>query len=243
MLGKYVRVIIVGIEGEINLGFIARLVKNFDVDDLYLVSPAAKISDEAKRFAAKAVDVLNRVVVVKSIDEALKGLDISACTSAKVGGERDVLRHPITPWDFADLALTKNRIGVVFGRESVGLTREEIAKCDLLITIPANPEYPVLNLSHAVATILYELYKTFGKSQVFYEVASREIIDRIIKYFEEVVAKLETDERRRNRILASFKRILFKANPNKAEAYNILYVMRKIYVKIGERSSEVGDNY
>jgi len=243
MLGKYVRVIIVGIEGEINLGFIARLVKNFDVDDLYLVSPVAKIGDEAKRFAAKAVDVLNKVVVVESIDEALKGLDISACTSAKIGEERDVLRHPMTPWDFANLALTKNKIGIVFGRESVGLTREEIAKCDLLVTIPANPEYPVLNLSHAVATILYELYKTFSKGQVFYEAADRGIIDRIIKYFEGVVTKLETDERRRNRILASFKRILFRANPDKAEAYNLLYVMRKIYVKVGERSSEASNNH
>lgn len=243
MFGRYVRIIIVGIEGEINLGFITRLAKNFEVDDLYLVSPVASIGEEAKRFAAKAVDILNKVTIVNTLDEALDGLDISACTSAKVGEEKDVLRHPITPWEFAEIASTKDRIGVVFGRESVGLTREEISKCDLLVTIPANPIYPVLNLSHAVSVILYELYKTFSKG-VFkpYELADRTLIERIIQYFSGVLDMLEADTRRRSKVLTSFKRILFRANPDKAEAHNMLYIMRKIYVKIGGHTSEDSNN-
>lgn len=244
MLGRYVRIIIIGIEGEINLGFIARLAKNFEVDDLYLVSPIASIGEEAKRFAAKAVDVLDNIIIVRTLDEALNGLDVSACTSAKIGEEKDVLRHPIAPWEFAEIASTKDRIGIVFGRESVGLTREEISKCDLLVTIPASPVYPVLNLSHAVSIILYELYKTFNRS-IFrpYEFADRTLIERIIQYFNGILDILEADTRRRSKVLTSFKRILFRANPDKAEAYNMLYIMRKIYVKMGGHVGEDSNNY
>ncbi len=239
MLGRYVRVVVVGIEGEINLGFIARLVKNFEVDDLYLVSPTIEITEEARRFAAKGVDVLERIVIVDTLREALSGVDLSACTSAKVGEEKDVLRHPITPWKFAELALKRNRIAVVFGRESVGLTREELSQCDLMVTIPGNPEYPVLNLSHAVAVILYELYKVFSDSKGFrYEVPDRSILDRIMEYFNGVVNAIELDERRRHRVVTSFKRLIFRSDISKAEAYNVLYIMRKIYVKLTGRDYE-----
>ena len=236
MLGRYVRVVVVGIEGEINLGFIARLVKNFEADDLYLVSPIAKITEEARRFAAKGVDVLEKTVIVNTLKEALKGIDLSACTSAKIGEEKDVLRHPITPWEFAELALKRNRIAVVFGRESVGLTREELSQCDLMVTIPGNPEYPVMNLSHAVAVILYELYKVFSSHRGFkYEAPNRNILDKIMEYFNNIVNEVELDERRKHKITTSFRRLIFKSNIDKAEAYNVLYIMRKIYVKLAGR--------
>ncbi len=226
-----IRVVLVQPEGEINVGSVARLVKNFDADELYLVDPVAMITDKTREFAAKAIDVLDKIIVVKTLYDALQGVEFSACTSAIVGGEKDVLRHPITPWQLVELVRNKERIAVVFGRESVGLTREEISQCDVLVSIPANPIYPTLNLSHAVAIILYELYKGLKHSVErggLYKPASRETIDLILKYFKSIVDKLERDERRKEKVYVSFKRIINKSNPSDAEAHNILYIMRKI---------------
>ncbi len=239
-----IRVVLVQPEGEINIGSVARIVKNFDADELYLVDPIAKITDKTREFAAKAVDILEKIVVVKTLHEALSSVDLSVCTSAIVGSEKDVLRHPITPWHLVNVVRGKEKIAVVFGRESVGLTRDEIAQCDVLVTIPANPEYPTLNLSHAVAVILYELYKNLkidkDKDKLLYKPANRETIELILNYFRRILKALERDERKKEKIYASFRRILNKSIPSDAEAHNILYIIRKISLmvdKIGRDNS------
>ncbi len=242
MLKGRVRIVLVQPEGEINIGSIARLAKNFGVNELFLVDPVAKITEKSREFAAKAVDILEQIVIVKSLSEALSGVDLSVCTSAIVGGEKDVLRHPITPWQLVDLVRNKEKIAIVFGRESVGLTRDEISQCDVLVTIPANPEYPTLNLSHAVGIILYELYKgliyELDREKTLYKPASRETIDLILKYFERILELLERDERRKEKIYTSFRRILNKSNPSDAEAHNILYIMRKIFIAVEKNGKD-----
>lgn len=152
------RVIVVEPEGDYNLGFIARLCKNFKVDELVIVNPIASI-ENAKPFAAKGIDFLeNKTRVVFSYNEALKDLDLTIATSSIADIEKDMLRRSIKPWEIHDFILNVKNAGIIFGRESVGLTREEIMKADLLLHIPANPEYPVLNLSHAIGIVLYEIY-------------------------------------------------------------------------------------
>ncbi len=228
-----IRVVLVEPEGEINIGSIARLVKNFNVKEFYIVNPKTQIGAKAREFAAKAVDVLEKAVICSSLDEALRGVDVSICTSAIIGGSRDVLRHPITPNDLRDIVKSYGKIAIVFGRESTGLTRDEIAKCDLLLTIPANPSYPTLNLSHAVGIILYEVYKV-GKVKPLYEVADKHILELILKYVGNIIHLLREDSNKASRLLISFRRLLFKAIPSIGEAYNILYLMRKINVLLHE---------
>ncbi|MEM4115896.1 MAG: TrmH family RNA methyltransferase, partial [Saccharolobus sp.] len=65
-----IRVVLVEPEGEYNIGFIARLCKNFSVDELYIVNPKASIS-EALRFSALAKDVLEKAKIVNIFDEAI----------------------------------------------------------------------------------------------------------------------------------------------------------------------------
>ncbi len=229
------RVVLVGVEGPINLGAVARLVKNFDADELYLVKPVARPDDElAIRFAAHAKDVLGRSVIVDDLEDALKGVGLSACTSARVGQRGDVLRHSLTPWDFARLALRYDSVAIVFGRESVGLTREEIAKCDILVSIPASREYPVLNLSHAVAIILYELFKTsrLEASQFRIEKADERLIAMLAERFECIAERLVEDQRVVH-VKAALKHILFKSGLTAGEASSIAYFLKKLVKKLG----------
>ena len=234
MQGTRIRLIIVGIEGEINLGFIARLAANFRVDEFYLVSPRAlPSSPEARRFAANGVYMLDRAIIVNELDEALKGVGLSACTSAKIGQKGDVVRHAVSAREFAEqIAPRYSSIGLVFGRESVGLTREELARCDLLVHIPANPDYPVLNLSHAVGIILYELWQSLNKPQL-YEKAPEKQLRYIYEKLEPVIDIL-VDKERVSQVKAALKHLLWKSGITPGEASLLYYLAKRLRRAIEE---------
>ncbi|AEM38043.1 RNA methyltransferase, TrmH family, group 1 [Pyrolobus fumarii 1A] len=229
-----IRVVVVGIEGPINLGFIARLVKNFEADELFLVKPVAQVDETALRFAAHARDVLERVVIVESLDDALKDVAVSACTSARVGQKSDVLRHAVTPWELVEMVEGYSSVALVFGRESTGLTREEIAKCDLLVSIPASREYPVLNLSHAVGILLYEMFKKFRlkKSQFRIEPAREENIRVVIKRLECIAERVVKDERLAQ-VLPAIRHMVVKAGLTAGEASSLSYFLKKLALELG----------
>jgi TrmH family RNA methyltransferase len=231
-----VRLVLVGTEGEINLGFIARLAANFSVDEIYLVNPLVDpASEEVRRFAAHGAYMVDRFHVVDSLDAALEGVELAACTSARVGQRSDVLRHPVTAREFAEkIAPRYQSLAVVFGRESVGLTREEISKCHLLVTIPANPEYPVLNLSHAVAIILYELWliRSQARGHVRLEEAKPENLEHTYRLLERLVEKT-VDAERAPQVKAALRHILWKC-PLTAGEVSALYLLAKKLARLVE---------
>ncbi|MET1101686.1 MAG: TrmH family RNA methyltransferase [Pyrodictiaceae archaeon] len=225
-----IRLVIVGIEGNVNLGFIARLAMNFSVDEVYLVSPkASPYSDEAQRYAARAKEVLKRLIIVEKLEDALKDVELSVCTTAKTGYKTDVLRNVMSLEDALQLILSYRSISIVFGRESVGLTREELSKCDIIITIPANPEYPTLNLSHAVAIVLYRLWIAKNKATRIYETASAEQLNRV-KSLARSIAELVTDPNRREQAVIAITRCIAKARLTTSEASALYHLFKKVYV-------------
>ncbi len=236
------KVVVVGIEGEANLGFIVRLCKNFDVDELAVVSPQINVfSDEVKRFAANGVDYLfsGKVRIYQSIEDSLKDVGISACTSAVIDTRSgDVLRKAIELQDFVKIAQSYTSIAVVFGRESVGLTREEISKCNLLVHIASNPEYPVLNLSHAVAIVLYELYKTIKKASLVEKIdkADEDSLKIAEKYIDALAKAVASDDRQYEMFSLTFKRLLRKAPLSKAEIGFLVTFIRRLANKILRQS-------
>ncbi len=228
-----VRLVLVGVEGEVNLGSAARLAANFAVDELYLVSPrASPHGEEARRYAVRAAKLLEEARIVEGLGEALEGVEVAACTSAKTGQDSDVLRHPVPPREFAETVVERGygSVAVVFGRESVGLTREEIALCDVLVTIPASPEYPVLNLSHAVAIVLYELWLARSKPARPREAAPEAL--KWIRGLVEEAARLVVEEQRRSQVVAAMTHCLFKAGLTRGEASAIYYLFKRIVSRL-----------
>jgi tRNA (cytidine32/uridine32-2'-O)-methyltransferase len=225
------RLVAVGIEGAINLGFIARLVDNFDVDEFYVVSPKTTI-EESLRYAARASETLKKAKIVESLEEALRGVDISFCSSAVTSRGDDVLRSPITPWEMAEIALRRGgTVAVVVGRESTGLTRSEIKQCNLLVNIPSSPRYRALNVSNATAILLYELYKVRGRatSRTYVD---RETMDLINRYIDALVDTVVKDEEKKEEEKLALKRIVVKSVPSKEEGKALLYILSKICRKI-----------
>lgn len=223
------RIVVVEPEGDYNLGFIARLCKNFEVDELILVNPLANV-EKAKPFAAKGVDYLERKTrIVNSYDEALKDLDLRIATSSIADTEKDMLRRSVKPWEIHDFLSNIKNTGIIFGRESVGLTREEIMKADMLLHIPANPDYPVLNLSHAVAIVLYEIYN-YGKRESVSTINGKyvRLIDRYVRTIYELIKP--SDES--TEMYVAMKRTLVGGIRDNDQAKAVIHFLRKLYVTL-----------
>ena len=139
-----------------NIGSVARLVMNFGIKDLVLVNPP-EFDAEARMLAVHARGLMEHARVVDDFSKLKKDYDFLVGMTAVVATDSNSIRTPIFPEDLAASLDTDSKIGLVFGREDHGLSNEEIALCDMLVTIPTHEEYKSMNLSHSVAVVLYEL--------------------------------------------------------------------------------------
>lgn len=149
--------ILVEIEGGVNLGLICRLADNFEVTTIRLVNP--QLSDEdydlADIFASRAAHRLEKLEFYNRLEDAIKDVDITFGTSGIVSDSYP-WRFAINLKDFTKIirAFEFNSLGLVFGRESIGLNIEELEKLDFIVRIPTSLKYPSLNLATSVAILL-----------------------------------------------------------------------------------------
>ncbi|CAB3288765.1 tRNA (cytidine-2'-O-)-methyltransferase TrmJ [Methanocaldococcus lauensis] len=222
-----ISVILVNPKYSGNVGSIARIMMNFDFEDLRIVGNRNIINDEAYMMAVHAKEILDNAKFYESFDEAIKDLDFVIATSGARGGDRNLKRVPITPKELSDKILNiKGNIGIVFGREDDGLRNEEIDKCDLLVSIPTSKKYPIMNLSHAVAVILYEIYTKKVENR-FLDIkmreASKEDKELLIKKFNEFIDKNEKiPEHKKELCKIIFKRLVNRAFISGKEAWTLM---------------------
>ena len=136
--------------------------KNMALSELVLVRPKSFPHPEATARASGADDVLHRTKVVDSVTDAVADCGYVAATTSR---PRDQNFRALDLHDAATRIFEMGARGpaaVLFGAERTGLTNEELALAHLLIRIPANPEYPSLNLAMAVQLICYELFRAAG---------------------------------------------------------------------------------
>lgn len=231
-----------GVEGSINLGMVARLCRNFEVDELYLVSPKAGVNEEAYSFAAGGREYLEKALIVNTIDEAIEGSDVVACTSSVVTDKGDPLRQPMELSEFINVLEGKRFVSIVFGRESTGLTRKELEKCNIYLHIKASSSYPVLNLSHAVAIVLYEIFRKLSRisSINLAEYPSQEDFRIALRYIREASELTMNDERQRISSIKSLERIIYKANPTKMELSYLVLLLRRLVTRAIQNTQRAG---
>ncbi|GAB5602160.1 RNA methyltransferase [Thermus sp. FJN-A] len=145
-----------------NVGAVARAMRNFGLSRLYLVNPAPRVGPpwarEAYWLAVHAEEVLDRAVAAQSLLEALQGVSLVVATT---GRPRELYPAPVVPaWEVPEhVRAVSGEVALVFGRETFGLTNEELDLAHLIGTIPTAPEQPSLNLAQAVVVFAYELFK------------------------------------------------------------------------------------
>ena len=157
-LFKRLRIVLVETSRPGNIGAAARAMKTMGFSDLVLVKPRfddAIKQEEAVAFASGAQDVMEAARIVESFSEALEGCKFAAAVSARL---REFSPPIVTPRNLAEQLVADQGLqaALVFGNERFGLPNEIVEKCNVLINIPANPEYSSLNLAQAVQVLTYE---------------------------------------------------------------------------------------
>ncbi|MEA5574340.1 RNA methyltransferase [Calothrix sp. UHCC 0171] len=157
MLVSEVRIILVEPAGALNVGSVARAMKNFGQHQLILVNPRCDyLGEEAKLMAVHAQDILTSAVVVTSLPEALQGCKRAIATTG-INHDWDApLESPRTafPWLLESVGQPS---ALIFGREDRGLSNQELNYAQKFVRIPSSSEYASLNLAAAVGICCYEL--------------------------------------------------------------------------------------
>ena len=155
-------VVLVGTQHPGNLGAVCRSLLNHGFDSLRLVQPKCHPDDlEARNRAKHAGRILDSCKIFDSFEAATADCSLVVGTSGKREiGDKTQKRHFMYPWEFTErISSTNQSVAVVFGEEGMGLSIEDLLRCDYLVTLPTWEGYPITNLSHAVHTITYELHR------------------------------------------------------------------------------------
>ncbi|MBN2127292.1 MAG: TrmJ/YjtD family RNA methyltransferase [Candidatus Diapherotrites archaeon] len=219
------RVVLVEPEYEGNIGFTARVMKNFNASDLFLVNPKSELGLEAKTRSMKAFDILSKAKKAGSITEAVKGTDFIVGFTAKFTKKKGLHRTVQSLQEFSENYSSANKkISLVFGTEKNGLSNEQLNECDLLVSIPTSVKYPAMNLSHSVAVVLYAL-NSAEKKHVFVPIIDSNLKEQLISEFTELIYSGEKI-RQKQKTLNAFKAFISRVPARESEAKAILSVFK-----------------
>lgn len=160
-----IKIVLVEPAGALNIGAIARVMKNMGLNQLSLVNPKCDpVGEEARRMAVHAQNVLDNLQICESLPVALQGCQKVIATTARSRSLPTKLETPrqVLPWLLEDDSAT----ALLFGPEDRGLSNQELNYGQRFVGIPANPDYPSLNLAQAVGICAYELYQAALQPQI-----------------------------------------------------------------------------
>ncbi|MGB3188964.1 MAG: RNA methyltransferase [Limnoraphis sp.] len=149
-----VRIILVEPAGALNVGSVARILKNMGLQQLVFVNPQCDPQcEEAQRMAVHAADLLETATITATLPEALTGCQRAIATTARERSLETPLEHPRHGLGW----LLETPSALIFGPEDRGLSNEELKFAQRFVRIPSSSAYPALNLAQAVAVCCYEL--------------------------------------------------------------------------------------
>jgi tRNA/rRNA methyltransferase len=209
-----------------NIGAAARAMKTMGLSKLHLVNPKRFPTDETVAMAAHATDVVDAASVHAELHEALTGtVFVAACTARP----RDLSHTMLTAREAAARLVQESARGpvaLVFGPEKYGLTVDEVNRCSVIAMIPANPEYPSLNLAAAVQLFSYEVRQAAltldSYPQEAFEPAPYEDVERLFVHLEQTLYDIDfLNPKSPKRLMQRLRRLFQRARLEREEV-NIL---------------------
>jgi tRNA (cytidine32/uridine32-2'-O)-methyltransferase len=219
-------IVLVGTTHAGNIGAVARVMANMGMTRLRLVQPRAAIDAEAHARASGADFVLAAATIHDSLSEAVADAVHVVGTSAR---RREARWRILEPVDAAREVLdyigpAGERVALVFGRESSGLTNAELDVCDALVTIPVDPAFPSLNLAAAVTVLAYEIRKQQLDREAASPVTLREIPatqkerQHLFAHLDSVLHRLDfAKSGKTTKLMRKIRYLCNKANPTSEE--------------------------
>jgi TrmH family RNA methyltransferase len=234
----HLRVVLVQPLYDGNVGSVARAMKNFGFHDLVMVNPC-RIEDFGIAMASHARDVLQMARSFSSLSEAVAGANLVVGTTGKrlEAAQHHLrlhLRVPcLTPAELAvKLQGKEGTVALLLGREDCGLNSEELALCDLLISIPTSEEYPVMNLSHSAAVLFYELSGKESQDRGKVEMARSESLSLLAERSRALLLEVGYPQHKMEFTLLMLRRILGRAELTEREARTLLGLIKKVRWRI-----------
>lgn len=238
-----VRVVLVEPVYQINLGYIARVAKNFGIRKIYLVNPRCKYNGkEAIKYAKHAKDILLNAKICGSIRDATSGTFLVGTTALWRKTGRSFFN--VYTLDNALKLLGRKKeenVSIIIGRDNTGLSKEELSMCNATVFIPTNENYPVINISHALAIILYSFTKGQMSSKYQFEsglYANSNEIKAMIKLFSKTIEK-RNDIRDKKTVLMAFEHILKRSFATKRELSALAIALSPKYIAIKRVKTKV----
>jgi tRNA (cytidine32/uridine32-2'-O)-methyltransferase len=232
-----IRIVLVEPSHPGNIGGAARALKTMGLRHLGVVNPRRFPDPQAEWRAAGAQDVLEATEIYASVDEAIADCHWVVGTST---------RSRRIPWPVlsAEQAAAQAKdepggIAILFGRESSGLTNDELQKCHCHVQIPASSDYPSLNLAMAVQVVCYELFKRFssgtpGAAGWDRPAASMAELQELLQHLETVLlASAFLDPDNRGQTMTRLRRLFSRLRPDRTE----VQMLRGILTHLDPRRS------
>ena len=227
-------VAVVDAETPGNVGTVARSMKNFGFSELLLVDPPELDPEgEAYGFAGRAREDVLPAAREVTFDDLVAEYHTVGTTAVTNEDETSHVRYPfLTPAELGErLAGVEARTCVVFGRERVGLTNEELARLDEVCSIPAAADYPVLNLGQAATIVLYEL-RTLGVEETQHpetrhQRADERLVEGLHEEFGTFLAAIDHPAEKRAKTRRLWRRVIGRADPTGREATTLRGVFRR----------------
>ena len=222
-----------------NVGAVARVMANFGLSQLFIVGDFV-VEQEARNRAKHANHVLSNMKRFGSFSEARKHFDLVIGTSGVIGSDDNLLRSPL----LVEEAVLKlkgfdGRVGLFFGSEDKGLSKDDLSLCDFVISIPCSDDYGVMNVSHAAAIVFYEFFKVFKDNKlreghVLASVKEKDVAyEVILSILEDMSFRAESD-RETQKVL--WRKVLGKSFITKREISSLLGFFRNIHHSLKKKS-------
>ena len=149
-----------------NIGMAARAMGNFALSDLRLVAPRdgwpqkTRLKKGALQAASGASDILKSAQLFDSVEDAIADLNFVFATTAR---QREMVKPVFSAQSAMQNAKTRSdsnqKIGILFGPERTGLTNDDVALADAILSFPVCPTFSSINLAQSVLLTGYEWYK------------------------------------------------------------------------------------
>ncbi|MHA2173653.1 MAG: RNA methyltransferase [Candidatus Hodarchaeales archaeon] len=228
-----------------NVGSIARIMMNFGFNNLILINPQVNLADpEIEIVARKAIGIVKHAqLITTTLLDIRSNFQMLIGTTARIGSDYNLNRVAISPNTAFSEEMPHGKIGIVFGREQHGLTNEEVVLCDLVLSIPTHSEYPVLNLSHALGIILYDLSTKLDsmeqnqdKKRPKHRVATFKERKQLETYFNDLVENCKYHPEKKHIATQSFSNIMSRGYVTGREVTTLMGVFKWISYQF-EKSS------
>jgi tRNA/rRNA methyltransferase len=235
-----VRIVLVEPSGALNLGSVARVIKNMGLSQLWLVNPKCdRFSSEATQMAVHGQEILTNAQIVQTLPQALQGCQKVVATAGRIDVGELALISPAIGLNWL-IEADQSSSAIVFGTEDRGLSNAELQYCQKIINIPTDPDYSSLNLAQAVAICCYHLQLLWQErsdrpshpSQLasnLLELAAVESIEGFYQHFEQILLEIgylypHTSFSRMQR----FRHLFNKAQLSKTEVTMLRGVLRQM---------------